>query len=356
VIVTIQSSTLRPQRAAQIRTLVRRPTRRNGRLIRARGLASAIVATHADSLPRAVIGPTQLTSTGIAIALVGLIGESPRAVIKLAMTPGAHRGLARETDALAALHGDDRLGGWRDLLPRQLATGSIGGHSYRIDSILAGRPAEYVTVTSARRRMLHMVAEAVEVLHRTTAARVGNNLGELWVDEHLKELARHGALRRSIVSRLELLREELHEALGGQAFSACRIHGDYWLGNVIWGEVGSARGVPVGIVDWEASAPLELPCHDMLHLLLYTRRQVTGRELGQVVRDQLRGAEWSEDERVLLKRFGAWDRCGSLSQRHCLLLYWLRHVAMHARQQSSPAGYRYRVWEQRNIVPVLASL
>jgi Phosphotransferase enzyme family len=356
VIVTLQGSSPGRQRAAPIRTLVRRPIRRDDRLIRARSLASSILATHADSLPHAVIGATRLTSTGLAIATVRRIGESPRAVIKLAMTPGARRGLARETIALAALRGDDRLGGWRELLPRQLARGSVGGHSYRVDSILAGQPAEYVTVSTARRRMLHMAAEAADVLHRATAATVGSNVGDLWVDVHLRELARHGPLRRSLVSRLELLREELHDALSAQAFPACRIHGDYWLGNVIWRGVGSARTAPVGIIDWEASAPLELPCHDMLHLLLYTRRQVTGRELGLVIRDQLRGAEWAEDERVFLDRFGVWDRCGSLSQRHCLLLYWLRHVSAHTRQQSPPVGYRYRVWEQRNIVPVLASL
>jgi hypothetical protein len=37
-----------------------------------------------------------------------------------------------------------------------------------------------------------------------------------------------------------------------------------------------------------------------------------------------------------------------------LLLYWLRHVALHARQQSQQVGYRYRLWERRNVEPVLA--
>jgi hypothetical protein len=303
-----------------------------------------------------MIGAAELTSTGLAIVTVAPPGKSPRAVIKIAMTPGTQRGLARETAALASLHGDERLGTWRDLLPRQLARGSVEGHSYRVDSVLAGRPAEHVTVTLARRRMLDMAAEVVDVLHRATATTVRGNAGELWVDVHLSELARHAARRWPPASSLELLREELHDALAGRTFSASRIHGDYWPGNVIWGAVDKTHAAPVGIVDWEASAPLELPIHDILHLVLYTRRLVTGGELGHILRDQLRGAQWSEHERVLLDRFGGWGRCGSLTERHCLLLYWLRHVAMHARQQSSPVGYRYRVWEQRNLLPVLTSL
>ena len=45
-----------------------------------------------------------------------------------------------------------------------------------------------------------------------------------------------------------------------------------------------------------------------------------------------------------------------LSDRHALLLYWLRHAALHTRQQRAPVGYRYRLWERRNLHPVLAAL
>ena len=43
-----------------------------------------------------------------------------------------------------------------------------------------------------------------------------------------------------------------------------------------------------GIVDWEASTAVELPLHDLLHLLLSTRRLRTGRELGHIICEQLR--------------------------------------------------------------------
>src|SRR2546430_10380749 len=96
--------------------------------------------------------------------------------------------------------------------------------------------------------------------------------------------------------------------------------------------------------------------HDLLHLMLYTGRLVTGQELGQIVAGQLSGGSWSPEEHRMFDAYGAWRHDGSLSDRHALLLYWLRHAALHARQQRAPVGYRYRLWERRNLHPVLAAL
>lgn len=323
---------------------------------RARRLGSAVLTILGDSLSDAVIDAINLTSTGLAIVTTASQTKQPGAVIKIAMTAGAQRALERETSALAALHGEERLGTWREFLPQPLAEGTADGHRFRVDSMLAGRPAEHVDVTLSRARMLDMAAEVVTVLHRATATTLRGTVTEVWVDAHLDELTRYARRRQPLASHLDLLRAELHEALAGQAFVVGWIHGDYWLGNVVWGGAGPADAAPAGIVDWEAASPFELALHDLLHLVMYARRLQTGRELGQIVRDRLRGAEWSEQEQIFLRRFGALDACGALSERHCLLLYWLRQVAMHARQQTWPVGYRYRLWEQRNIVPVLTAL
>jgi aminoglycoside phosphotransferase (APT) family kinase protein len=341
----------------------RRPARGDDRLARARALAPEILALHIRSLPdgarRAVVSSAQVTSTGKAIVVLAPVGEPPCAVIKMPMTPGAVGGLERETAVLSALHADGRLGRWPELLPRTRAHGSIAGQPYRIDSALAGRPVlERVMDANARRSLLNAAAETIDVLHRATAtARHGDpELAERWVDRPVRELMRHGGRGRALAIGLERLRDELHEALAGGTFSVGYIHGDYWLGNLLFSGAGSTTGAPDGIVDWDEAAPLELPLHDLLHLLLYTRRLITGRELGQIVRDHLRGGEWSADEHLLLDRHGRWRRDGSLSDRHALLLYWLRQVAVHARQQTPPVGYRYRLWERRNVVPVVTSL
>jgi Phosphotransferase enzyme family len=203
--------------------------------------------------------------------------------------------------------------------------------------------------------MQETAAETIHVLHRSTATTVLGDFGLAgrWVDAHLDELSRHGGRNKPLAGGLERLRDELCDALEGITFSAAWIHGDYWLGNLLF---SGEPSTPAGIVDWDAAAPIELPLHDLLHLLLYTRRLVTGEELGQIVRRQLSGGAWSSQERRLLDRYGAWRHDGSLSDRHALLLYWLRHVALHARQQRPPVGYRYRLWERRNVDPVLAAL
>jgi hypothetical protein len=94
----------------------------------------------------------------------------------------------------------------------------------------------------------------------------------------------------------------------------------------------------------------------VLHLLVSTRREATGEQLGTIVRDQLTEWSWPPRERRLLDRYATWRHDGSLSDRHALLLYWLRQVAMNARQRSRVGGLRYRVWETRNVYAVLAAL
>lgn len=351
----------RPARGPSIATASGgRRARDRHRLADACALVPRILATESRSLPRgahrAVVARAELTSTDVAVLVLAPIHEPPCMVIKMPMSAQAVRGLEREAGALAALHADGRLGEWRHVMPRPCTSGKVGGQSYRVDVALTGRPVlDRVKHGAARGRMQETAAETIHVLHRTTATTVLGDFGlaRRWVDAHLGELLRHGGRRKPLAPGLERLRDELHDALGGGTFSAGWIHGDYWLGNLLF---SGEPSTPAGIVDWDAAAPIELPLHDLLHLLLYTRRLVTGEELGQIVRRQLSGGAWSSQERRLLDRYGAWRHDGSLSDRHALLLYWLRHVALHARQQRPPVGYRYRLWERRNVDPVLAAL
>jgi aminoglycoside phosphotransferase (APT) family kinase protein len=342
--------------------------RPSDRLARARKIAPRIVAAHLGALPRcarrAVVSSAELTSTGLAIVVLAPVGEPLCCVIKMPMTSGAADRLERETAVLTALHADDRLGRWRALLPHPCAHGSVDGQVYRVDTALPGYPVlEPRMGADARATLLGVAADAIQVLHRATARTLPTEFDpiESWVEVHLRELERRAGRRRPTTSLLVRLRDELHVALAGQTFSASWIHGDYWLGNVLFGNLlfstrGSMTDKPKGIVDWDASASLELPLHDLLHLLLYTRRQLTGRQLGHIVRDQMLHGAWFAEERLVLERCATWGDDESLSERHALLLYWLRHAAMHARQQNPHAGYRYILWERRNVLPVLAAL
>jgi aminoglycoside phosphotransferase (APT) family kinase protein len=318
-----------------------------------------ILAGHAQSLPAcaraSVIADAQLTSTGVAVVRLAPADQPPCLVVKLPTTAAALEGLQRESAALAVLHGDERLGAWRARLPRPCAWGTVLDQPFRADAALPGRPAaERVNGEADALRLQEAAAESIHVLHRSTATSVAVDRGvaERWVDWQLHDLSRHAGVRRGPTWRLTRLRDELHRAVIGRTFSATWIHGDYWLGNVL---VEEASPRPSAIVDWDDAASGELPLHDVLHLLLYTRRLLTGQELGPIVSRQLARGEWSGSERRLLERYGSWCHGGALSDRHAVLLYWLRHVALHARQQPDRPGPRYRLWERRNVHSVLAA-
>ncbi len=332
-----------------------------------RALALQILARHGESLPTgshsAAVLRTELTSTGMAVVFLGPRGESPHVVVKLPLTPGAVRGLERETTALGALHADERLGTWRSLIPRSYAGGKIEGQAYRVDSFLQGRPITRSGMTSGEPGGAWRAGiETICALHEATATRLPEEFdrGGLWVDAHLRELESRSTWRGATLRRAERMRDELHAGLAGWAGCAGAIHGDYWLGNLLFACAGPGAGenddAPAGIVDWDAWAPLELPLHDVLHLLLNTRGMRTRRELGEVLAEQLRERKWSAPERLALERAEIWSRDGSLSERHALLLYWLRQTAMHARQQPRRVGARYRLWERRNVLSVMAAL
>jgi hypothetical protein len=327
------------------------------RLREARAFVPAILAEQAASLSardgELRAADAQITSTGMAVVEAAGPDGGPRFVIKLPATPQAAEGLRRESDVLAELHADDRLGEWRDLIPLPLAEGEARGRPYRVDAALPGSAPLGPTRESDRGRLLEAAAETIEVLHTSTASATEGDraLAERWVDAPLEDLWPRPPRRGGLRARIERLRDELHGALLGGIFSTSWIHGDYWLGNLLL----SGESV-TGIVDWDAAAPDEPALHDVLHLVLSTRRMATGDELGTLVRAHLRGAPWPEEERRLLERHAGWGHDGVLPERHALLLYWLRQVAAHARQQSGRSGPRYRVWERRNVHRVLAEL
>lgn len=338
-----------------------------------RAAAAFVIGTHRERLspdgrPLRLLD-AQLTSTGVAVGMVGADGQSPRAVLKLPLTLPAEGALARETAALDTLHRDVRLGEWRALIPRPLARGVLLGRPYRLDGMLPGRPRTGGGNREHEAATLRMAARTIAVLHAATARPLPADAAptELWVERHLRTLELHAGNPRAIAAAAARVRAELREPLRGFHGQVSTVHGDYWPGNVLVADPDSAGrrrrpggqrgfpGAPVGIVDWESWGPLELPHHDVLHLLLSARRQHTGQELGTIVAELLRGRDWSPDERELLdaQALGPGE---SIAMRHALLLYWLRHAAMHARQQPGQAGVRYRLWERRNVLAVVAAL
>jgi aminoglycoside phosphotransferase (APT) family kinase protein len=332
--------------------------RRARQLSKARTLVPQIVRADASILPRcagaSAIVRAELTSTDVAVFVLAPEGGPPCAVVKVPLTERAARGVAAESHALAALHGDDRVGDWRRLVPRAWASGTLLGQSYRVDSALPGRVLlDRLGDETARERLMEAAAETIDELHRSTAAPVDvdQHLIARWIDEPIRLVITQTTADGMLGRQLRVLQAELDRALIGRTVCTSRVHGDYWLGNVLFS--GSRTS---GVVDWDAAGTTDLPLIDLLHLLLYTRRLLSGQELGEIVSEQLLDGRWSRHERSLLGRFGLRGAHGSPSDRHALLLYWLRHVAHHARQEARPRGPANRLWVRRNVRPVLAAL
>jgi aminoglycoside phosphotransferase (APT) family kinase protein len=329
------------------------------RLAEARAFAERILASDADTRaacgPRPVVARAELTSTDLAVVIVAPEGQPPCAVLKLPMTDRAVDGLVRESRTLDALHADERLGDWRRLLPVVRASGTLNGRPYRVDAPLRGRVLlERLADRASRRLLLTSAAETIHVLHRATASpmEVDERLVEHWVDGPANELLAGGAAR-GLESALRAMRDELHDSLIGRTVLAGSIHGDYWLGNVLY---AADEVRPLGILDWDAAGAPELPVIDVLHLLLYTRTLLGRRDFGEVISGAIRIGAWSDEERGLLDRFGTWSHRGSLSERALLLLCWLRHAAHHVGQRDDPDSPGYLRWQSRNVRPVLTAL
>lgn len=322
------------------------------RLTRLSALVPELLGEHAASM---TVADVRLTSTGMAVFALADAGGGTRLIAKVPTTAEAAAGLERETEVLTSLRADRRLGDWRELLPRPVAQGDVGGRPYRADAALPGAPPAGRLAMDDRRRLVAAAAETIAVLHERTAATASGDaaLAERWVDARLCDLWPGAADGAGLPPRATRLRDELRATLIGGTFHVSWVHGDLWPGNLLVD--GRAERIH-GIVDWDAAATPELPLHDLLHLVLYTRPGPAGRELGVFVAAHLRGEPWEDDQRALLERGGAVTGPDSISERHALLLYWLRRAAAHARQQGERRGPRYRVWERRNVDPVMAEL
>jgi aminoglycoside phosphotransferase (APT) family kinase protein len=332
----------------------RRSDRR--RLAEAVALVPEMLRQAAHQVPirdrRARIVRAELTSTAVAVIILSE-GGSPCAVVKVPMTPQAAEGIRRESRTLEALHGDDRLGDFRRLIPRPYLSGTALGRHFRVDPALPGEAAIGPLLAEAELgRPLEAAGETIHVLHQRSADSVqGSAVVNDWVGARAAAADTHGALTRDAGRRVASLLDGLRSAVASNTFKAGWVHGDYWTGNLLFDGPH-----PAGIIDWDAAAPTDLPAIDLLHLVLYGRRLAGAGELGEIVARQLLHDEWSALERRLLVRYAGWGGDGPLPPRQALLLYWLRHVAHHERQETGPNSIRHRRWVRRNIRPVLRTV
>jgi aminoglycoside phosphotransferase len=296
------------------------------------------------------------TLSDVTILTAGPTGQPFRALIKIAETAAAAEGLDWQRRTLTALHGDERLGDWRALLPRVLDSGETEGTAYLVENRLSGTSLEHALARPvAQQTAMREAADAVGRLHRATSieATVGAEILTRWVGEPtraLGEVAGHARGRRSTLAGLARLSDQLTATLEDQPMTLSWVHGDYAPNNILTEPDGQISG----IVDWEFAHPEDFPSLDIVTLLLTARMSIRRQELGRVVCDLIAAPTWTHSEAQLVA--GAHDAhaCAAIGTETVVLLCWLRHVAWMITRCTRYADNG--LWIHANIHTVLDTL
>jgi aminoglycoside phosphotransferase (APT) family kinase protein len=142
----------------------------------------------------------------------------------------------------------------------------------------------------------------------------------------------------------------LRERLVGAELALGWIHGDFWPGNLL---ADTRTGTLAGIVDWDRSSSEDVPLHDLLHLLAYSRKLLANRELGEIVVECLLPAAFDARERALVDlamESLALPRDPEFL-RAMALLYWTRFAATNLTRY--PRYRRDGRWLRKNVFLVL---
>jgi O-antigen/teichoic acid export membrane protein len=276
------------------------------------------------------------TASDVAVMVVrGPHGEP--GVLKVAADGRQAASLYREAQVLSLLRTDERLGGWRGLLPEPLDAGRVDGGAFLLTSRLPGR----MLAPNAARRLAPAAAYTLAPLHSIgrTVREVDDTLLNMWVDEPAERIARaidgNGGLGR--------LKAVLRSDLAGRRVTLGWTHGDFYPGNLLSGISGKVTG----IVDWTQAREQDLLALDLMFWLLTVRAPGQPLEFGARVAAELE-RRWTPAECRLIATVTDSD---PMTRRTLLLLSWLRHVAGNLGKSDRYAGSV--LWSRRNISPVL---
>jgi hypothetical protein len=286
------------------------------------------------------------------VASFGLESNDGSAVLKLSYSARGDASLQRGAAALLALATPDSPAEGAPPIPRLIAGCFEPGRTWTVETRCAGVNARALVGTTRRAAdMRDSIARAISPLHRRTQEQISLSNGQ--VDALLRGVefarslppSRHDAARYR--ANAEHLEQELRAAVSEVRLTTARIHGDLWVGNVMW---DIEQGDVAGIIDWEASHR-GVPSVEMMHLVVTTRAADDERELGAATRDLLVHEDWRPDEVDLVHGVPGGNE---LTLRTSLLLAWARHV--HANIRKSGRYARNPMWVAHNVHQVLEAV
>jgi aminoglycoside phosphotransferase (APT) family kinase protein len=290
-----------------------------------------------------------ITDTALVVAIVRCRTSGRRRVVKMPCSGQGADSLRRQTEVLTALHRDERLAGWLDVVPRPRTYGEIAGRGFWVEDALDGRPVPAKALRSAEGgAILAAATRLIEELHSRTSTNwtVGGKEVAEWIDRPLRRLETFytGRPRHDDhLVGLQRLGVDLSTELADRRVRLSWIHGDFWTGNLL------VRGPAVtGIVDWDRAEPHQLPLHDLLHLAVFARRVRDGCELGDVVIRALRDG-LVDAIGISSSQLDVW--LDGVPPRTAILLLWLRHISLFIESEGHGDN---RDWVRRNVDNVLA--
>ena len=300
-------------------------------------LASGLSARGWDLLDGGVVGTDVLT-----VALRSR-SDDARAILETATSSEGVLTIERRRAAMLAVHA--AAPEWSRVVPRAIAADPA--QRWLLESRCDGVDARFVLDRPAElERCLDDVVLRMNRLYRETAGMtvVDETRVAAIVDRPLMapRLVGGNRLRAPADARsLDRARVELRAELAGSVLTTAFVHGNLWLGNVLW---APETATVSGIVDWTCTTP-GFPVVDIVHLTCSTRALSEHREIGAVLCDLLESGEWPDREARLLESVpGAHE----VSLRSVLLLTWIQHVA-----GMGPAAFESQVWMAHNVHRVL---
>jgi aminoglycoside phosphotransferase (APT) family kinase protein len=194
-------------------------------------------------------------------------------------------------------------------------------------------------------RQLHIATLRRQVVDETRFAQLaGDDLA------FLDQLAAGWPEAVLLRQKLEQLEDLLRQQIAGRELPFSWTHGDFWPGNLLIQPEDGAIG---GVVDWDRAGADQMPLHDLLHLLAYTRKLQRRSELGEEIVAYLLPAAFDRYERSLVKE--ALDQLDLPANieffRAITLVYWLRFAATNLSRY--PAFQSDAHWLQNNVFLVL---
>ena len=303
------------------------------------------------------ITSTVLTRSDVVVALIGVSAQdAPRLVLKLPLTPDAERSTTDHRQVVVTLHQLPELHAFCAFVPRAVAWGDLQGRPYYLETALPGvGAADLVRRHAEPVAMLHDAASLIGQLHVGT-------LRHRMVDEALfarlagddltllRQLAVGWPEAALLSQKLEQLDELLRRQIAGRELPFSWAHGDFWPGNLL---IQPADGGIGGIVDWDRASADQIPLHDLLHLLAYTRKLQRRSELGEEIVSYLLPAAFDKYARSLVKEAIEQLELPTSVEffRAITLLYWLRFAATNLSRY--PAFQCDSRWLKNNVFLVL---